>query len=391
MGFDSVRVRSHTAQSPPLPAPIRDEYDDDVADAGGSALDHAALMAEPPLFQPPAAAAAAARIPRAPRAPRGSDGQTCPVGISKPPDVGCEHPQCMPCYGTRLVVSPMVGMVFGLVALTYLPYCVWNKRTDATARLCQAVLHLLLFMMLWAYLQCVFTDAGSVPVWWTQQAHHAPHGAFAVCRRSKAPKPPRSHYDSATERLVLNMDHFCPWVANTVGFYNRKYFVLFIFYTTLACSWAALTSTLVFPEQVFPQPGCVRRRDCASSSIMLVALIIDGLFGLLLMCFTGFHFNMALNNETTIDSEAYVDTKKRREKIPTHVHTQSSTFHNPHSGAFNVGRRRNWEQVFGTNPWLWFVPVFGSGPAGNGLVWPTVHSDDGDDYDSDDDLSEGLC
>jgi len=25
-------------------------------------------------------------------------------------------------------------------------------------------------------------------------------------------KPPRSHFDSITQRLVLNMDHFCPWV-----------------------------------------------------------------------------------------------------------------------------------------------------------------------------------
>jgi len=30
-------------------------------------------------------------------------------------------------------------------------------------------------------------------------------------------KPPRSHFDSVTQRLVLNMDHFCPWVVNCVG------------------------------------------------------------------------------------------------------------------------------------------------------------------------------
>ena len=35
------------------------------------------------------------------------------------------------------------------------------------------------------------------------------------------------HYCSVTGRLTLNMDHFCPWVVNTVGFYNRKFFVLF--------------------------------------------------------------------------------------------------------------------------------------------------------------------
>ena len=30
------------------------------------------------------------------------------------------------------------------------------------------------------------------------------------------------------------MDHFCPWIANTVGYYNKKYFVLFLLYVSLA-------------------------------------------------------------------------------------------------------------------------------------------------------------
>ena len=25
----------------------------------------------------------------------------------------------------------------------------------------------------------------------------------------------------------------------------------------------------------------------------------------------------------------------------------------------------------GTNPWLWLVPVYGGGPAGDGISWPT--------------------
>ena len=28
-------------------------------------------------------------------------------------------------------------------------------------------------------------------------------------------------------------------------------------------------------------------------------------------------------------------------------------------------------QVFGTNAWLWFLPLYGGGPAGDGVHWPS--------------------
>eukprot|EP00028_Trichosphaerium_sp_Am-I-7-wt_P002512 CAMPEP_0168524282 /NCGR_PEP_ID=MMETSP0405-20121227/10551_1 /TAXON_ID=498012 /ORGANISM="Trichosphaerium sp, Strain Am-I-7 wt" /LENGTH=65 /DNA_ID=CAMNT_0008546447 /DNA_START=279 /DNA_END=476 /DNA_ORIENTATION=- len=36
---------------------------------------------------------------------------------------------------------------------------------------------------------------------------------------------------------------------------------------------------------------------------------------------------------------------------------------------YDIGRRKNWEQTMGKNPWLWFMPV--PTTQGNGLVYPT--------------------
>lgn len=38
---------------------------------------------------------------------------------------------------------------------------------------------------------------------------------------------------------MLRMDHYCVWLANSVGLLNYKAFLLFLFYTFLACFVAA--------------------------------------------------------------------------------------------------------------------------------------------------------
>ena len=44
-------------------------------------------------------------------------------------------------------------------------------------------------------------------------------------------KPPRTHHCRRCNRCVMKMDHHCLWINNCVGFYNHKYFFLFVFYS----------------------------------------------------------------------------------------------------------------------------------------------------------------
>ena len=64
---------------------------------------------------------------------------------------------------------------------------------------------------------------------------------WGYCPRSGALKPPRAHYCHVRKALVLNMDHYCVWIFNTVGFANYKHFILFLFYYTLGTTFAFIS------------------------------------------------------------------------------------------------------------------------------------------------------
>jgi hypothetical protein len=88
---------------------------------------------------------------------------------------------------------------------------------------------------------------------------------------------------SMSGTCVLKMDHFCPWVGNTVGFRNYKFFLLFLFYTTLTC-WAGCLLSIGNTVRLMSQT------DIAGIDINSIVLtFVAGVFGIVLSIFTGQH------------------------------------------------------------------------------------------------------
>ncbi len=254
--------------------------------------------------------------------------------------------RCAPCSAYRLLISPMFALVFVIVALNYAPYVLWTWNASLLTLACNFVFHVLLTLLLGSYLQCVFTDPGTVPSEWHRAvaADEQLSLEHRFDQRAQLYRPLRSHYCSVTRRVVLNMDHFCPWVVNTVGYYNRKFFVLFLLYTLATCAWVVLTLLpgVVELPSFRAKPG-VAHWGPQRLTVVTMALLLDCALLLMLVFFGAFHVRMVLLNETTIEG---------------------------HSPEYDVGYRRNWEQVMGSDPYYWFLPLWGRGPAGDGVHWP---------------------
>merc|ERR1712010_312943 len=131
-------------------------------------------------------------------------------------------------------------------------------------------------------------------------------------------KPDRAHYCRVMQRCVLKMDHFCPWLNNCIGFYNHKFFVLFVAYMAQI--------TLDLKDQEFH----------VSLTYLMLCLLSVGL-----SAFFIFHAYLVLFNYTTIE---FLE-KRGCQPPPDHVN------------RYHLGAWGNVCSVFGSNPLTWWLPV----------------------------------
>lgn len=309
----------------------------------------------------------------------------------------------------KFFVICVLFLMSSVVAIAYwvgLPY--WTERNMATTVFLLIIGHWLLVNILFHYYKGVTTPPGYPPdaVYITVAA--------SICKKCIAPKPPRTHHCSVCDKCILAMDHHCPWLNNCVGYYNARYFYLFMVYMVIGVSfiiiggldigyvvlWLGDTGgvssdndpaleghpvelnqsgvfvpvknileydSVIQPrEHNLPIPVITEAQRIASNpykrkAVMYMALInVSVLIALGTLCIM--HGKQVTRGETSVESHINLSERKRLGK----------RFRNP----YDFGRRKNWKLFLGlthgrTFFWNILLPS-GHKPTGNGLHYHTV-------------------
>ena len=258
-------------------------------------------------------------------------------------------------YGKFLIL-----IIFIIICIEYYAYVFevmikyMNQKNFYLIVTLLTIFHILLLFMLFAFVSTMNTNPGEIPLYWGFYIGDDDYKRKRYCLICNAFKPERSHHCSVCNKCVLNMDHHCPWVDNCIGFYNRKFFMQLLIFVVI------LTIYIDISEAYYVLDICIklinkkiRYSEIFHFGIVIICYVAVFAFSIIITLFLKFHIQLVLENSTTIES-LDVDHKNENAK-------------------FNIGKRKNWEQVFGSEPFFWFIPISTKRgkPEGDGLTWKT--------------------
>eukprot|EP00468_Gymnochlora_sp_CCMP2014_P011656 CAMPEP_0167753824 /NCGR_PEP_ID=MMETSP0110_2-20121227/7929_1 /TAXON_ID=629695 /ORGANISM="Gymnochlora sp., Strain CCMP2014" /LENGTH=362 /DNA_ID=CAMNT_0007639635 /DNA_START=210 /DNA_END=1298 /DNA_ORIENTATION=+ len=190
---------------------------------------------------------------------------------------------------------------------------------------------------------------------------------WTSCKKTNLPKPPRAHFDSTTKRLVIHMDHYCPWLFNTVGWANLRYYIMvqvYVVISTIYIVYMTFSSFSIVLEKANHDDSEKKLWNIGNDVIVdrnqkfyiiylfVVSFAVTNLIGL----FLAWNLYLVFTGQTTIEYKLNSLLSSRSKKA---IH-ESVRYVNP----YDQGLWKNWSQAMGRTIMHQFLPNWSQPP------WP---------------------
>ena len=170
---------------------------------------------------------------------------------------------------------------------------------------------------------------------------------WVYCYLCQAYAPTRTYHCPVCNICVIRRDHHCFFTGKCVGLQNHRYFLMFVIYALLGCSYGLILSLLYASQQ----DGGLSWRIPFSLFLPVLAfstgqMVVHPIIGFLAACaFAG-----------TVASSVYLGLQfKALQRGQTFYEWQRDIF------AYDKGWLENVKELFGKNWWIcWLFPLFPS-------------------------------
>lgn len=300
-------------------------------------------------------------------------------------------------YAPITVLVLFMGLLYGVFMLTLVPplsggteYPVdpYYPNSDAVSL---GVVNFLFLLTLTCFLRASFTAPGGIPsarvydpdvtaggeatleveralaaqgLFKVRGVERKSDGRARFCRICGRYKPDRAHHSSNHGTCVLEMDHYCPWIRNCVGHFNKKYFFLLVIYGAMSLVGFAVA---MGPRFAYT---CRHMRPTALELFIVLTFVLALLMALATTVFGIFHVFLMSKAYTTIE---FCEKRRAADAKRTHFGFKVKDLYE--TSPYDQGCIRNMSHVLG--PWyLWLVPTRRGMPAGPsaGCVFPIDHA-----------------
>ncbi|CAF4932629.1 unnamed protein product, partial [Rotaria sp. Silwood1] len=283
------------------------------------------------------------------------------------------------CCFEALKSIPVV-FILAIVAWSYYAYvvqmCILTIDNVPKKVIYLFIYHPLLFLFLWSYYQTIFKPLVGPPsdfyvgeaegerIATAQTLDERRTSLLRFCRRGDLPvltrhfdgsirycflcrciKPDRAHHCSLCGKCVLRYDHHCPWTNSCVSYANYKFFILFLGWALVFCTYVAATSLEYFI--LFWQGIANAHMDVNNSASP------GGKFHLLFLFFASIMF--AISVSSLFFYHLFLTGKNRTtlESFRAPIFSDG-----PQKDGFNIGCKQNFQEIFGKKILTAIIPIW---------------------------------